>query len=474
MTLQQTEAFDELILGLDIGTSGIRGSIVSVRVEKERNSSNSHRELWSDKVELPFPEKNDLNRQSVQDAELWSEALASLFDKMSASPYWKNIRHIVADATSSTVLLCDVQGKPLTRAMMYDDQQARNEAELVSEAVNRAGVETGALGASSTLAKVIFLMRSTQCKSVRSSDVLICHQIDFINCWLTGQSGITDENNALKLGYDSINRCWPAWVENLIVQTAQENAISVKLPKVICPGEFLAKIQPDLAKRYGLSDETQIYAGTTDSIAGFLASGASEIGDGVTSLGSTIALKLISDKPIFNAEYGIYSHRLGDSWLVGGASNAGGAVLLEFFPLEEIKQLILALQKLHLPNDQDFYTDRYYPLLRPGERFPIADGQKQPQLPGPAVNENSTLNEKARFLFGLLQGLCYIEELGYNRLHQMGASRLRRIYSVGGGTQNAIWQHLRQLFLPVDHQKPISLDASFGVTRLLKNIKNHE
>jgi sugar (pentulose or hexulose) kinase len=67
------------------------------------------------------------------------------------------------------------------------------------------------------------------------------------------------------------------------------------------------------------------FKGTTDSIAAFLASGANKAGQAVTSLGSTLAIKLISKVPVDDSEKGIYSHRLDDTWLVGGASNVGCA-----------------------------------------------------------------------------------------------------------------------------------------------------
>ena len=41
----------------------------------------------------------------------------------------------------------------------------------------------------------------------------------------------------------------------------------------------------------------------------------------VSSLGSTLAVKLLSATPCDDAARGIYSHRLGALWLVGGASN---------------------------------------------------------------------------------------------------------------------------------------------------------
>ena len=51
--------------------------------------------------------------------------------------------------------------------------------------------------------------------------------------------------------------------------------------------------------------------GTTDSIAAFLASGAAGVGEAVTSLGSTLAIKLLSAQPVDDSRYGVYSHRLG-------------------------------------------------------------------------------------------------------------------------------------------------------------------
>lgn len=79
-----------------------------------------------------------------------------------------------------------------------------------------------------------------------------------------------------------------------------------------------------------LSEDCHICAGTTDSIAAFLASGASLPGEACTSLGSTIAIKMLSTARIEDASFGVYSHRYPSSgesgdqlWLAGGASNCG-------------------------------------------------------------------------------------------------------------------------------------------------------
>ena len=87
---------------------------------------------------------------------------------------------------------------------------------------------------------------------------------------------------------------------------------------VVDPGAVTGTARGRLASRFGLNPETLIVAGTTDGCASFLATGASEPGDGVTALGSTLTIKLLCDAPIFAPEYGIYSHRIAGGWLAGG------------------------------------------------------------------------------------------------------------------------------------------------------------
>ena len=85
----------------------------------------------------------------------------------------------------------------------------------------------------------------------------------------------------------------------------------------------------------------------------------------MTSLGSTLAIKLLSEVRVEDdARYGLYSHRLGSGWLVGGASNTGGAVLRRHFSDAELAELTRRMDAAK-PTGLD-----YYPLTAPGERFP--------------------------------------------------------------------------------------------------------
>ncbi|WP_257891148.1 hypothetical protein [Gymnodinialimonas phycosphaerae] len=62
-----------------------------------------------------------------------------------------------------------------------------------------------------------------------------------------------------------------------------------------------------------------------DAAEQILAAAPLRLGMAVTSLGTTLAIKLLGPDRIDAPEIGLYSHRLGEGWLVGGTSNTGGA-----------------------------------------------------------------------------------------------------------------------------------------------------
>lgn len=222
---------------------------------------------------------------------------------------------------------------------------------------------------------------------------------------------------------------------------------------VVAPGQIVGTVTEAIAQRLGISPHCFVCAGTTDSIAAFLASGVQHPGEAVTSLGSTLVLKLLSTTRVDDAQYGVYSHRLGDLWLVGGASNTGGAVLRQFFSDQELMALSDRIAWQH-PSPFS-----YYPLLTPGERFPINDPHRLPCLaPRPA--------DPVQFLHGLLESMARIEATGYERLQKLGATSLTTVYTAGGGAQNEAWTHIRSRWLGGVVARSPQTEAAYGSARL--------
>lgn len=115
----------------------------------------------------------------------------------------------------------------------------------------------------------------------------------------------------------------------------------------------------------------------------------------MTSLGSTLAIKLVSRVHVADARFGVYSHRLDDVWLVGGASNTGGAVLRQLFTDDQLAALSEHIDPA-VPSPLD-----YYPLPKKGERFPVSDPDMMPRFSTFNIGVPVSLPPFCNFKFGL-------------------------------------------------------------------------
>ncbi|WP_316181779.1 FGGY-family carbohydrate kinase [Bradyrhizobium sp. SZCCHNRI1009] len=415
----------ELFVGIDVGTSGVRACAIDARREIKGAAA----------VPLAAPRQD--GNAIDQDPEPWWQATVAALDKLGRIVDLGAIARIAVDGTSGTLLLIDADGRPRSLGLMYNDARAVDEARRIAAV---APPESGAHGTSSPLAKLMHLLASTD--GARHA----VHQADWIAGRLAGRHGVSDENNALKLGYDPVRREWPRWIDRLGVPRDV-------LPSVLVPGTPFAEVDPSTARALGLSPSARIVAGTTDGVAAFIATGADTPGDAVTSLGTTLVVKLVATQPIFAADQGVYSHRLGDKWLAGGASNSGGAALLAHFTAADMDRMTPLLRP-----DKPTGLD-YYPLPKPGERFPIADPALAPKItPRPA--------EDHRFFQALLEGIASVEAMAYQRLQALGAPALRRVISIGGGARNDAWTAIRRRIIGVPVSVAAQTEASYGTALL--------
>ncbi|MES9861360.1 MAG: FGGY-family carbohydrate kinase [Candidatus Thiodiazotropha sp. LLP2] len=420
-------------IGIDLGTSGCRAIAIDENgVVKSMTSR-------------PLPEStspgNGYQQQNPLD---WWQAVVALLRDTGRETGNQSVSGIAVDGTSSTLLLTDTQGEPLTPALMYNDTRSRDGLATLK---TLAPEDNPVLSASSSLAKFLHLSGK-----IETRNFFALHQADWILGRLCGEYPISDENNALKMGYDPVERKWPAWISEL-------NLPLDALPKVYPCGTCVGKLSTSVADETGLKPGIPVITGTTDSNAACLASGATTIGDAVTSLGSTLVLKILSDHPVFDSRYGVYSHRLGDHWLVGGASNSGCAVLRSYFSDAEMSRLTPDLQ-----TERRIGFD-YYPLISTGERFPINDPDLIPKLtPKP--------DSELIFFQAMLEGIANIEQQGYQLLTRLGAPKPKQVFSIGGGAVNEPWRIMRQQRLDVPVIRAEQQEAAYGTALLaLKGVR---
>ncbi|KAK9113029.1 hypothetical protein Scep_020548 [Stephania cephalantha] len=414
----------ELYLGMDFGTSGARYAVIDERKRVRAEGKMEYPQL--------------MNGNAVDWASSWRTTLFSLLEDVPASlrPF---ISSISIDGTSATTMIVDSKtGEPLHKPFLYNESCPDALPLVKSIAPANHTVCSG----SSTLCKLVHWWNLNE--SNKESAILL-HQADWLLWLLHGKLGVSDYNNALKVGYDPEVDSYPKWLAS--------QPYAYMLPSVQAPGSSVGSIKEDVGVQFGFPKYCIVCTGTTDSIAAFLAANATQPGKAVTSLGSTLAVKLLSTSRVEDARYGVYSHRLDDKWLVGGASNTGGAVLRQLFTDEQLNELS---EKI---NHMESSPLDYYPLPAVGERFPAADPNMEPRLhPRPECD--------ADYLHGILESIARIEAKAYWLLKDLGATEVDEVFTAGGGAKNEKWIKIRERVLGLPVSRAIQTEAAFGAALL--------
>ena len=409
--------------GIDIGTSGARAVVIDAegRILAEA----------SEPMDAPALGEG-------VDANGWLRTARAAIGKLAVDVRC-SLKALAVDGTSGSMVLVDGENRPVTPGLLYVSKGFESEARAIASAAPEGSIARGSGSALARLLRLQSLGEGTH----------LAHQADLITAALTGHPGRSDESNALKTGYDARSRSWPLWME-------RAGATVSLLPEVAPVGTVLGEAHGPLAQDGELSPDAIVVAGATDSVAAFLAAGVREPGVAVTSLGTTLALKVLADRPVEDAARGIYSHRIDDLWLPGGASNVGGGALLQRFSRDE-------LTKLSARIDQDWEPrhPETYPLPRTGERFPRNDPAMEPVLP--------PRDGDPRFLFELLHAIARVEREGYEALRSLGAPYPSRVLSAGGGARNPVWTAIRERVLGVPVETLEHADAAYGMALLARD-----
>lgn len=415
-----------LRIGIDIGTSGVRCAALDPGDRVVARARVPHLPQGSARI----------------DAKAWWTATKQCLHKLNAtlreaghSP--ADVTGLAVDGTSGSMVLTDGDLTPVSEALMYNSKGFGAEAARIADVAPARHITQGS---NSALGRAMRL-----CATADGRPRHLMHQADFIAAKLTGRAGVSDPNNALKTGYDPETGAWPEWIGALI-----DPAL---LPRCVPVGTPVAEVAPRVAAALGLPKHAVVHAGTTDSIAAFLASAPLRPGVAVTSLGSTLAIKILSETRLDDPEMGLYSHRVGNVWLAGGASNTGGAVLAAYFDMADLARLSDKID-LSQPSGLD-----YYPLLTPGERFPVNDPELPPRLDPRPVEDHL-------FLQGMLEAMARIEADCYRVIETRGGPFPTRVLTAGGGAQNPVWTALRAEALGVAPQIASEPEASVGVAKL--------
>tara|TARA_Y100001968_G_scaffold157390_1_gene143815 strand:- start:487 stop:1722 length:1236 start_codon:yes stop_codon:yes gene_type:complete len=381
---------NSFVLGIDLGTSGLRIAVINQNRKILHTSSTQYfigLEEWED----------------------WIECFIKLLKGIPKDLKNKLVACSIA-GTSGTLLACKKNGEPIGKALPYF-LSFPEYSDAISKLFNKECTGSSSSGS---------VGRALRLLALYGNDIILRHQADWLSGWLMNNWDYGEEGNNIRMGWEINKSSWPQSFNNLQLLNC--------LPEIISSGQIMGDICTKKANELNLPTHLKVIAGTTDANAGVLASCPNR-NDGITILGSTIVIKKFVNKPIIGK--GISNHKFSDNWLCGGASNAGAAVLKKFFNTEYINELSKQINP-HQSSGIDLL-----PLNTKGERFPVDDPNLKPRLEPRPVSD-------ALFLHAIFEGLARIEAKGWEKLHELGSDLPKQIITIGGGAKNITWKKIRE------------------------------
>lgn len=427
----------EATCGIDIGTQGVRASLVS-----------------ADGVTLgagEAPITSDLRdgRRHEQDPSEWWRALCAAVHGALEQAHPSGDVHVTAvaiDATSGTVLVEHADGSAAGPALMYDDTRAH---EFAGRAQDAGAALWSSLGyriqPAWALPKILWMLDAG---ALGTRDRVV-HQSDHLVRRLIGAQVPTDTSHALKTGVDLRTAGWPEPV-------FADLGISLQvLPEVALPATEVGTVSAQAAAESGLTKGAAVRLGMTDGCAAQIAAGALGTGHWSSALGTTLVVKGSTQDLVLDPTGAVYCHRHPDGgWLPGGASSSGAGALRDTFTdgqdLDVLTTRAAALGVI---------TGVSYPLVGSGERFPFVAPDAVGFISGHATDD------AAKFA-ALCQGIAYVERLSYDVLGSLGADVSGPVSFTGGPTRNEWWNQLRCDLLGRPVQVPRQPHPSTGMAML--------
>jgi xylulokinase len=428
-----------MYIGLDLGTSGLKGVLIddSQGVLAEASApltvSRPH-EGWSE--------------QSPAD---WIAAAEAVMDQLAAHGLGK-VRGIGLSGQMHGATLLDASDEVLRPSILWNDTRSHEEAaELDGDPMFRR-VTGNIVFPGFTAPKLVWVKRHEPQLWDRVAKVLLPK--DYLRLWLTGEH-VAEMSDAA--GTSWLDTGARDWSEDCLAATGLSRD---HMPRLVEGSDVSGTLRDALSSRWGLPKGVVVAGGGGDNAASGIGVGVVRAGDAFISLGTSGVLFAANDgyQPAPETAVHTFCHALPGTWHQMGVILAAADALNWYAGLvgESAATLTGALGGLKAPSK---------PLFLPylgGERTPLNDAAIRGAFLG---LEHATDRDAATR--AVLEGVTFAIRDSRDALAATG-TKLERLIAVGGGSRSDYWLRAIATALDVPVQLPVAGDfgGAFGATRL--------
>jgi len=439
------------MIGVDIGTTSTK----AVVFDKQGNF------VAKENIEYPLLTPNPETAEQDPD-QIFEAVVEAIRSSLAMSGLTEEAVDFVSFSSAMhSVIAVDVFGKPLTKSITWADNRSNEYAQKIKndnghEIYRRTGTPIHPM---SPLSKLAWLHGESPelCKQTAKfisikeyifQQLFGKYEVDFSIASATGLF------NLEKLDWDE---------EALKVAGVTRDKLSLPVPTT----SYMSGLSPSYSSKMGLRPDTRFYLGASDGVLSNLGVNAIEKGAVAVTIGTSGAIRTVTDKPVTDPKGRIFCYALTENhWVIGGPVNNGGMIFR--WLKEELCQDVVEQAKVTNEDAYDVLTKiaasvspgaqglLFHPYMA-GERAPIWDANARGSFFGLGLNHKKEDMVRAvleGILFNLYSVLLALEEL---------IGEPTRIQATGGFAQSAI---LRQMMADIFNQEvvvPESFESScFG------------
>ena len=431
----RAKADDSLLLGLDVGTSGVKAILVSPEGAVAAAAT------------VPLSLDTPRPGWAEQDPEAWWEASGAAIRRVLQQRPAARVAAVGISGQMHSSVFLDKSGTVIRPALLWCDGRTTAECrEIVQRAGGEAQLREWVCNAALegfTLPKVLWLRHHEPAAFARLATVLLAK--DFIRLRLTGAVASEPSDASGTLMFDPARLRW-----SRDMLDAVELPVSL-LPDVGGSAAVLGRVTAQAGALTGLAPGTPVVGGGADNACGAAGVGAISPGEAVSSWGTSGTVLAPTAEP--RVDPGLRAHTFchvapGVWYVMGVVLSAGGAFawyrdqLARELSDTDQRDARLVEEAAGVPPGADGVT--FLPYLQ-GERTPHRDASLRAAFVG-----LSLAHSRAHLTRAVLEGVCFALRDCVTILRELGLAPASLLLTGGGARSEFIRRLQADIFgLPV-------------------------
>lgn len=414
----------DYLLGLDIGTSGVKALLISVEGK-----------IISTKT-VSYPLTTPHSGWAEQSPHDWWEATVEVIKETVSNNLIDStqIKGISLSGQMHSSVFLDEKMEVIRPAILWSDTRT---SEQCKEIYTKVGGLNQLIGYVSnpalegfTAPKILWLKENEPENYQKVKCILLAK--DYIRYRLTGELFTEVSDAAGTLLFEVIKKRWSTGLlEKLEIDPDL-------LPPVLNSFDLAGEITKNIAEQTGLKFKTPVVAGGADNACGAVGSGIIQEGRVMVSIGSSGVVLAQTDNPQADQEGRIhlFNHACPNSWYMMGVMLSAG-MSYEW------------LEKKLFNNSLDYpKLDQLAEEIEPGSEgllfLPYLYGERTPHNDANARGVYfgiSGKHDQRHFTRSVLEGVTFALKDSLELIKDKGV-KVKEIRAIGGGAKSSVWQQI--------------------------------